>query len=183
MPDGLQIAVVVLVALLVGALLPLVFSAFALVKQARRTLADLTRRTIAISERGEQVLSHVEKIAEGVEGELPTLRQTSQRIHELGTSIEQLTSTVHKIQAAGTILGPAIAAGLNAYRVVREAQEQTSSPAADSGPARNPTSQVHETPAGEEVLPDAVHRAIMAEIRAQEGSGASPGQEEGSKDA
>lgn len=146
MTDGVQIALIVLLALLVGALLPLLVSAFSLIKRAKQTLTVIEQQAVTLTDNTSQVLARVETIAEGVQEELPTLRRTSQRVDELGTSIERLTETVQKIQAAGQILGPAIAAGLNAYRAVRQNQ-----------PAVGP----------DDALPEAVTDAILDEIKAQ----------------
>lgn len=150
--DGIQIALIVLLALLVGALLPLLLSALVLMKQARRTLVVLQERSIAFTEKTDKVLARVDHIAEGVQGELPTLRRTSQRVDQLGDSIEKLTETVRKVQAAGNILGPAIAAGINAYRLVKSGQQPGSTPAGPVDP---------------NALPEAVTDAILAEIQAK----------------
>ncbi len=143
----MQIALVVLLALLVGALLPLLLSAFSLIKQAKKTLIVLEERSVALTESTEQVLKRVDSIAVSVEAELPSLQRTSQRIDELGGSIETLTETVHKVQAMGNILGPAVAAGLNAYRIVKQGQDGE--------------------PVDQEALPDAVHEAILADLKAK----------------
>lgn len=159
MTDSVQIVLIVLLALLVGALLPLLLSAFALMKQARKTLGLLEERSSTLTIKADQVLARVDRIAQDVQEELPTLQRTSQRMDQLGESIEKLTETVHKVQAAGNILGPAIAAGLNAYRLVKSGQ-QDQQPGAAPGAAPG-------APADPDSLPEAVTDAILAEIKAK----------------
>jgi uncharacterized protein YoxC len=160
MSGPIQIAIVVLLALLVGAMLPLLLSAFGLVKQTRKTLATLEERSVTLTLKADQALAQVNLIAEEVHKELPTLQRTSQQVSQLGDSIEKLTTTVHKIQAAGNIIGPAIAAGLNAYRLVKSGQP-------GEHPSATPTGSDPAGPADPDELPTAVTDAILAEIKAQ----------------
>jgi uncharacterized protein YoxC len=155
--SSIQIAIVVLLALFVGAMLPLVFSALAFLKQARKSLVMLEEKSVTLSVKADQALARVNRIAEGVQEELPTLQRTSQRVNELGDSLDKLTDTVKKVQAAGNILGPALAAGLNAYRLVKSGQ-QPGSPSAGSDPTG---------PVDPNELPIAVTDAILAEIKAK----------------
>ncbi len=157
MAGPVQIAIVVLLALLVGATLPVLLSALGLIKQARQTLATLEDKSAGLTQKVDQALVRVDRIAQGVEQELPALQQTSQQVSQLGDSIEKLTDTVKKIQAAGNIIGPAIAAGLNAYRLVKSGQ-QPGSPSTGSDPTG---------PADPDELPTAVTDAILAEIKTQ----------------
>jgi len=156
---SIQIAIVVLLALLVGAMLPLLLSALALVKQARQTLALLEKKSVELTQKVDHARGRVDHIAEGVEQELPTMQRTSGQVSQLGDSIEKLTQTVNKVQAAGNIIGPAIAAGLNAYRLVKSGQPGAPPP----GP--KPTDPTG--PADPDELPTAVTDAILAEIKAQ----------------
>lgn len=147
MSDGVQIALIVLLALLVGSLLPVMISAHSLIKQARQTLVVVEERSLTLTQNAEELLTKADQIAEDVQKELPTLQRTAQRVDELGGSIETLTETVRKIQAAGNIVGPAIAAGLNAYRTVKQAQTNQAASSDD--------------------LPEAVTDAILAEIKSK----------------
>lgn len=156
MTDGVQIALVVLLALIVGALLPLVLSALALMKQAKKTLVLLEERSLTLTTKADQALARVDHIAREVQGEVPTLQRTSQRVDQLGDSIEKLTETVNKVQAAGKVLGPAIAAGLNAYRLVKSGQQPGAEPGAAPGAPPEP-----------DALPLAVTDAILAEIKSK----------------
>lgn len=164
MSDGVQIALIVLLALLVGSLLPVMLSAHGLIKQARQTLVVVEERSLTLTQNAEELLTKADQIAEDVQKELPTLQRTAQRVDELGGSLETLTETVRKVQAAGNILGPAIAAGLNAYRTVKQAQNNQAASSDD--------------------LPEAVTDAILAEIKAKaEANGDLPASADSDDDA
>ncbi|MFH2008216.1 MAG: hypothetical protein ABI333_16655 [bacterium] len=148
MSHSVQIALVALVALLVGASLPLLWSAFLLLRRARETLTVLETQTRDLGARTAALMERVEHIAVGVEKELPTLRRTAERVDGLGSSLEQLTETVRKIQAFTAIIGPALAAGVQAFRAVQA--------------VRTPAAEGEADP-----LPEAVSDAILAKLQAQ----------------
>ena len=154
MIPGIQIALVVLAALLVGALLPLLWSTLALVRRAQVTLVTLEERTLEIGEKTAVILGRAEHIAGAVEQDLPTLHRTADRVERLGRSVEQLAQTVRKIQAVSATIGPAIAAGLQAYRLVAAAR------------AGQPGDRPDATPAPD--LPAEVTDAILEQIKAQD---------------
>jgi len=146
--EGLQIALIVLLALFVGALLPLAISAFGLVKQAKKTLVVLEERSLSLTVKADAALGRANQIADAVQKELPSLQRAAQRVDELGGALDKLNETVRKVQAAGNIVGPAIAAGLNAYRLVKKGQNAQPVDGSDD-------------------LPEAVADAILAEIKSQ----------------
>lgn len=155
MTDAVQIALLVIGALLVGALIPLILSASALLRQTRQTLRRVEARVDEVGTQAQQVLTRADQIAAALQEELPTLRRTSARLDELGGQVERLTQTVRKVQAVSATLGPAVAAGLQAYRAVAAARGNGAAPA-------SPDDAGGETPPD---LPPEVSVAILEQLQ------------------
>jgi uncharacterized protein YoxC len=149
--ESAQIALLVIMALLVGALVPLLISASATLRQARETLRVLETRAVEVGDKTSRVLERADRIAAGLEQELPALHRTSDRLDQLGTQVEQLTDTVRKVQAVSATVGPAMAAGFQAYRAVCAARTEQASAEQDAE--------------GNQELPQAVSDAILAQVK------------------
>jgi hypothetical protein len=98
--EGWQIGILVLVAMLVGSILPVLF-------QLRSTLRAV-----------ENVIKHT----------LPQVEHTLDDVSEVADQgaqmVEGITSTTRLVSALGAAIGPAIVAGVSSYRSAREAAEQ-----------------------------------------------------------
>jgi uncharacterized protein YoxC len=114
MAESVQVAAVVIFAILVGALLPVLFSVRTLLKRTARAVGTMERRLDDTLEKTNTILARVDLLTEGVEDGVPAVRNVVQLVNELSETLLQAQKAVRLATAVAASVGPAVAAFVRA---------------------------------------------------------------------
>lgn len=133
-----SVAILVLVAVLTGALLPLLFQARATLRSAQNVLDDSRPKLLRTLDELQLVTKEVRALAADVEAARPQVTEFMNSLTGLTQTLNQLQSTVRSASAIGAAVGPAVAAAVQAFRAIR-ADDAADAAADDADPeARSP---------------------------------------------
>jgi uncharacterized protein YoxC len=113
---SVQIAFLAVVALLVGIIIPLVFSLRSLAKRAEQSLGHFDESVSQALEQTNNVLARADKVGAEVEKSIPKLAQTVNRIEEFSRSLDNLRKHVRTASMIGAAAAPAVISAIQTLR-------------------------------------------------------------------
>lgn len=116
MNETLLVAVVVLFALLVGALLPVLMSVRSFLRRTERAVGSLERLAGETLERTNTILGRVDHLAREVEAGSPGLRNVVAVVNDLSETLMRTEKSLRLFLAVGASVGPAVAAFVRTMR-------------------------------------------------------------------
>jgi hypothetical protein len=132
--ENWQLAIVLLLAVLVGALIPVLFQLASLMREAKHRLRTTGRRLDDALEEIRMTLTRINRVTSGLDGSEHEIAGLVDTFGELNQVLRNLTTTAKVASAAGAAIGPAIAA---AVRALREGDGEDA--------AASPEAAVHDT--------------------------------------
>ena len=115
----------ILFAILVGAIVPVLYQAAQTLKSARRQIDALGPRVDQALRELTEVTQKVNRIANTVEMQTDRLRPVVDTVVGIGESLGQVKRTVSKFSSLVGAVGPAVVAGLGAFLAHRRARSST----------------------------------------------------------
>lgn len=124
-------------ALLVGALLPLLVEARAVLRSTRSLVEAATPKVLATLDEAKGAAAHVNRIADALEPAAPRVAELAETAASLSASLERLKSG---LELAATV-GPAVMAAIKAFHAARAAHADAQDPNAhgDAQDTEEPT--------------------------------------------
>ncbi len=110
MSDSNQLALIVLAAILTGALLPLLVAATLLVGTLRKRAGEIGQRLAATLGHAESTLRRLDQVSAGLEGSDKEIRDLREVIGEVTVTARALHRNLRTAGAVAAALGPATAA-------------------------------------------------------------------------
>ena len=111
----------VLAALLVGALLPLLFQARATLRSVQRLVDTAGPQMVRTLAALDAAAGDVRSLTRTAEGGGPTLEAFFEAVAGLTTTANQMRGALKTASAVGAAIGPAVVAAVQGYRAVRAA--------------------------------------------------------------
>ena len=112
-------ALVILAAVLTGALLPVLFQLRATLRSAQAVLEATTPKLTSPLDEVLQTVRQVRLVTAGLTEHQPQVQEFMAAIAGLTTTMNQLQASVRTASAVGAAVGPALAAAFQAFRNVR----------------------------------------------------------------
>lgn len=129
--ESAVIALVVLAALLVGALLPLLFQARATLRSVQRLVESAGPRLVSTLAALDAAAGDVQSLARTADAGGPTLNAFFEAVAGLTTTANQMRGALKTASAVGAAIGPAVVAAVQGYRAVRAADKDHARAAPD----------------------------------------------------
>ena len=128
--EAWNVAAIVMLAILVGAAIPVLIQLFLTLRSARQVL-DRTgpRLDLAVSEI-HQVTGKVNRLADNLDGGAEHLGKLVQESGELARTLGKFRRSVQSASAMGSAVGPAVAAAIHAFAAQRQAAAEAEAEAA-----------------------------------------------------
>lgn len=115
----------ILLAILVGAIVPVLYQAAQTLKSARRQIDALGPRVDQALRELTDVTQKINRIANTVEAQTDRLRPVVDSVVGIGQSLGQVKRTVSRVSSLVGAVGPAVVAGLGAFLAHRRARSST----------------------------------------------------------
>lgn len=115
----------ILLAILVGAIVPVLYQAAQTLRSARRQIDALGPRVDQALRELTEVTQKVNRIANTVETQTDRLRPVVDTVVGIGESLGQVKRTVSRFSTLVGAVGPAVVAGLGAFLAHRRARSST----------------------------------------------------------
>jgi ABC-type transporter Mla subunit MlaD len=129
--ESAVIALVVLAALLTGALLPLLFQARATLRSLARLADEAGPRLVRTLGSLDAAAGDVQRLTRAAAEGGPDLNAFFEAIAGLTTTLNQMRGALKTASAVGAAIGPAVVAAVNGYRAVRAADRNHTRAAPD----------------------------------------------------
>jgi hypothetical protein len=129
--ESAVIALVVLAALLVGALLPLLFQARATLRSVQRLVDTAGPQMVRTLTALDAAAGDVRSLTRTAEAGGPTLNAFFEAVAGLTTTANQMRGALKTASAVGAAIGPAVVAAVQGYRAVRAADRDHTRAAPD----------------------------------------------------
>lgn len=121
----------ILLAILVGAIVPVLYQAAQTLKSARRQIDALGPRVDQALRELTDVTQKINRIANTVEEQTDRLRPVVDSVVGIGQQIGQVKKTVSRVSTLVGAVGPAVVAGLGAFFAHRRARSATTTATED----------------------------------------------------
>ena len=123
--ESWELAIIILVALLVGAFLPLIGLIFSTIKSMKKQIADTGARLQAVLEKSETIADRVEVASRGLKGSEEMIASTMRSLSEIAASLERLKGSVKIAAAVGSATIPAVTAFINGLQSNHRKEPET----------------------------------------------------------
>ncbi len=135
------VAIVVLVAVLVGATIPLLVQARATLMSAQRLMDDTRPRLSRTLDELHSTTQRLNVAASTLDGRGPQVTAFFDAVGALTVQVNQLRGSVKLASAVGAAIGPAIAAALQAFRNAQSANDETEEDDDDTNDGGDPATK------------------------------------------
>ena len=119
------IALLVLVSVLAGALLPLILQARTTLRSVQAVLDEGRPKLLQTLDELSQAAHQVKAVAADVEEAAPQITAFLDTLGEVRETIEQVQGTVRSASTVAAAIGPAVAAAVQAFRAIRAEERET----------------------------------------------------------
>lgn len=116
MEESVQVVLVALGALLVGAIVPVLIALTGTLKQTRRTMQNVEKHAMPAIDHANAVLNNVDQVMGDLRRGSNSVANISQILEDLTTSLTRVHRSVKIAAAVGASVAPAIVAGVRALR-------------------------------------------------------------------
>ncbi len=131
MQDPWSIVIMVLLAVLVGASLPVLFMIFSTLGSARQLIQRLGPRADAVLKDVQETTARLNSATVGMDESAQRAKKLLDATGDLGESVQKLNHSLKPAVALGSVLGPAVAVAVKAFL---DRQTKSGDPAGDEGP-------------------------------------------------
>ena len=121
----------ILLAILVGAIVPVLYQAAQTLKSARRQIDALGPRVDQALKELTEVTQKINRIADTVEDQTDRLKPVVDSVVGIGHSLNKVRHSVSKFSTVIGAVGPAVVAGLGAFLAHRRARSRTAAATED----------------------------------------------------
>jgi len=115
MQDPWSIVITVLLAVLVGACLPVLFMLFSTLGSVRRLIQKIGPRIDAVLKEVQETTGRLNKATTGLDESAQRARKLLDATGDLGESVQRLNHSLKPAVALGSIVGPAVAVAVKAF--------------------------------------------------------------------
>jgi len=116
MAESVQVAAVVIFALLVGACVPVLLSLRTLLQRSARAVSSLEGRVGQTLDRANTILGRVDTLTKELEGSAEGVHNIVTTVNELSATLLQAQRTLRMATAVAAAAGPAVAAFVHALK-------------------------------------------------------------------
>lgn len=131
MQDPWSIVIMVLLAVLVGASLPVLFMIFSTLGSARQLIQRLGPRADAVLKDVQETTARLNSATVGMDESAQRAKKLLDATGDLGESVQKLNHSLKPAVALGSVLGPAVAVAVRAFL---DRQTKSGDPEGDEGP-------------------------------------------------
>jgi hypothetical protein len=137
MQDPWSLVLTLLLAVVVGATLPVWFQLYLTLASTRRLIRDVTPKVNAILDEVKEASGTLNRATEGIDESAQRARTLFEEIGELGETMHRLNHSLKPAVMLGGAIGPALAVGIKTL-LDRQSARQRNDPTGDS-PPRDPS--------------------------------------------
>ena len=134
MQDPWSIAIMVLLAVLVGACLPVLFMIFSTLASVRQLMQRLGPRADAILKEVQETTGRLNRGTAGMDESAQRAKQLLDAVGDLGESARKLNRSLKPAVALGSVVGPAVAVAVKSF-LDRQSESEAEATGDDSDPA------------------------------------------------
>ena len=138
MQDPWSIVIMVLLAVLVGASLPVLFMIFSTLGSARQLIQRLGPRADAVLKDVQETTARLNSATVGMDESAQRAKKLLDATGDLGESVQKLNHSLKPAVALGSVLGPAVAVAVRAFL---DRQTKSDAPEGDGGPDQAPEAE------------------------------------------
>ena len=115
MQDPWSIGIMVLLAVLVGACLPVLFQIFSTLGSIRQVTQRLGPRVEAVLQEVQETTNRINKATTGIDESAQRAKKLLDATGELGESVQRLNHSLKPAVALGSVVGPAVAVAIKSF--------------------------------------------------------------------
>jgi len=141
MQDPWSIVIMVLLAVLVGACLPVLFQIFSTLGSIREVTRRVGPRVDAVLKEVQETTNRINKASAGFDESAQRAKKLLDATGDLGESVQKLNHSLKPAVALGSVVGPAVAVAVKSFL---DRQSHPDDPAGAEAPA-NETETEHDT--------------------------------------
>lgn len=115
MQDPWSIVIMVLLAVLVGACLPVLFQAFSTLGSIRQVTQKVGPRVEAVLKEVQETANRLNKASDGIDESAQRAKKLLDATGDLGESMQKLNQSLKPAVALGSVVGPAVAVAVKSF--------------------------------------------------------------------
>ena len=115
MQDPWSIVIMVLLAVLVGACLPVLFMVFSTLATVRQNVQRIGPRVDAVLKDVQETTGRVNRATDGIDESAQRAKKLLDATGEIGDSVQKLNQSLKPAVALGSVVGPAVAVAVKSF--------------------------------------------------------------------
>jgi uncharacterized protein YoxC len=140
MQDPWSIGIMVLLAVLVGACLPVLFQVFSTLGSIRQVTQRLGPRVEVVLKEVQETMNRINKATTGIDESAQRAKKLLDATGELGESVQRLNHSLKPAVALGSVVGPAVAVAVKSFLDRQSCPEEPAHEAETERETETPTS-------------------------------------------